>query len=101
MEKPRRGNDADASRNSISGRIPLYHKLGWQTFELQNVPDEALRAQMAAAPDPLGKTFSGLMIGLNEVGTIDMKEHLRNFPIQLTSVREYASQMIAAEASVY
>src|SRR5262249_26175636 len=61
---------------------------------------EALRVQMAAAPDSLSKTFSGLMIGLNEVGTIDMKETLRNFPIQLTSVREYAKQMIAAETAV-
>ena len=41
------------------------------------------------------------MIGLNEVGTIDMKETLRNFPIQLASVREYARQMIAAETAVY
>jgi hypothetical protein len=30
-----------------------------------------------------------------------MKETLRNFPIQLTSVREYARQMIAADAAVY
>src|SRR5215468_3624762 len=64
-----------------------------------SVSDEALRAQMAAAPDSLGKTFSGLMIGLNEVGTIDMKETLRNFPIQLTSVREYARQTIVHSVS--
>jgi NADH dehydrogenase len=51
--------------------------------------------------EALSKTFSGLMIGLNEVETIDMKETLRNFPIQLTSVREYARQMIAAGTAVY
>jgi len=33
------------------------------------------------------------------VGTIDMKETLRNFPIQLTSVREYARQMIVHSVS--
>jgi len=33
------------------------------------------------------------------VGTIDMKETLRNFPIQLTSVREYARQMIVPSVS--
>jgi hypothetical protein len=86
---------------SVLDAIEIFEQESGQTFELQNVPDEALRAQMAAAPDSLGKAFSGLMIGLNEVGTIDMKEALRNFPIQLTSVREYARQMIAAEAAVY
>lgn len=78
---------------SVLDAVGIFEQEGGQTFELQNVPDEALRAQMAAAHDSLGKTFSGLMIGLNEVGTIDMKETLRNFPIRLTSVREYASQM--------
>src|SRR5262245_48536102 len=86
---------------SVLDAVGIFEQESGQTFELQNVPDEALRAHMAAAPDSLGKTFSGLMIGLNEVGTIDMKETLRNFPIQLTSVREYARQMIAAEAAVY
>src|SRR5215831_6414950 len=84
---------------SVLDAVGIFEQESGQTFELQNVPDEALRAQMAAAPDSLGKAFSGLMIGLNEVGTIHMKETLRNFPIQLTSVREYARQMIAAETS--
>src|SRR5215831_13389897 len=82
---------------SVLDAVRIFEQESRQIFELQNVPDEALRAQMAAAPDSLGKAFSGLMIGLNEVGTIDMKETLRTFPIQLTSVREYARQMIAAE----
>src|SRR5215831_3962010 len=86
---------------SVLNAVGIFEQESGQTFELQNVPDEALRAQMAAAPDSLSKTFSGLMIGLNDVGTIDMKETLRNFPIQLTSVREYAKQMIAAETAVY
>jgi len=84
---------------SLLDAVEIFEQESGQTFELQNVPDEALRAQIAAAPDSLGKTFSGLMIGLNEVGRIDMKETLRNFPIQLTSVREYARQMIAAEVA--
>src|SRR5262245_10612444 len=86
---------------SLLDAVGIFEQESGQTFELQNLPDEALRAQMATAPDSLSKTFSGLMIGLNEVGTIDMKETLRNFPIQLTSVREYAKQMIAAETTVY
>src|SRR5215469_15747267 len=85
---------------SLLDAVGIFERESGQKFELQHVPDEALRAQMAAAGS-LGKTFGGLMIGLNEVGTIDMKETLRNFPIQLTSLREYARQMIAAETTVY
>jgi uncharacterized protein YbjT (DUF2867 family) len=84
---------------SVLDAVGIFEQESGQTFELQNVPDEALRAQMAAAPDSLRKAFSGLMIGLNEVGTIDMKETLRNFPIQLTSLREYARQCLSMAAS--
>src|SRR5215470_9499369 len=84
---------------SVLDAVGIFEQESGQTFELQNVPDEALRAQIAAAPDSLGKTFRGLMIGLNAVGTIDMKETLRNFPIQLTSVREYARQSLSMAAS--
>jgi uncharacterized protein YbjT (DUF2867 family) len=86
---------------SVLDAVGIFEQESGRTFELQNVSDEALRAQMAAAQDSLNRTFSGLMIGLNDVGTIDMKETLRNFPIQLTSVREYARQMIAAETAAH
>src|SRR5215469_9845116 len=84
---------------SVLDAVRIFEQESGQTFELQNIPNEALRAQIAAAPDSLSKTFRGLMIGLNAVGTIDMKETLGNFPIQLTSVREYARQMIVHSVS--
>src|SRR5215813_11279121 len=84
---------------SVLDAVGIFEQESGQTFELQNVPAETLRTQIAAAPDSLGKTFSGLMIGLNEVGTIDMKETLRYFPIQLTSLREYARQSLSMAAS--
>src|SRR5262249_28790947 len=84
---------------SVLDAVEIFEQESGQTFELQNVPAETLRTQIAAAPDSLGKTFSGLMIGLNEVGTINMKETLRNFPIQLTSLREYARQSLSMATS--
>src|SRR5262245_54726081 len=84
---------------SVLDAVGIFEQEGGQTFELQNVPDEALGAQISAAPASLGKTFCGLMIVLNEVGTIDMKEPLRTFPIQLASVREYARQMTVHSVS--
>src|SRR5262249_62118175 len=86
---------------SVLDAVEIFEQESGRTFELQNVPAEALRAQMAAAPDSLGKAFRGLMIGLTEVGRLAMRHTLRNFPIRLTSVREYVRQMIAAEPAVY
>jgi hypothetical protein len=84
---------------SVLDAVGIFEQESGQTFKLQNIPNEALRVQIAAAPDSLGKTFRGLMIGLNTVGTIDMNETLRNFPIKLTSVREYARQMTVHSVS--
>ena len=59
-------------------------------FDLQFVPEEALKAQKDAAQDPLGKSFATLMLGVANGSEIDMKKILHDFPIQLTSVIEYA-----------
>src|SRR5215831_3232450 len=84
---------------SVLDAVGIFEQESGQTFELQKIPDEGLRAQIAAAPESRGTTFRGLMMGLNAVETIDMKETLRNFPIQLTSVREYARQSLSMAAS--
>src|SRR5215831_10426061 len=45
---------------SVLDAVGIFEQESGQTFELQRVRDEELRAQMAA-PDSLGKTFGGLM----------------------------------------
>ena len=57
---------------------------------LQFVPKEALKAQRDAAQDPLSESFATLMLGLVNGSEIDMKNTLDDFPIQLTSVIDYA-----------
>ena len=59
-------------------------------FALQFVPKEALKAQKDAAQDPLSESFATLMLGLVNGSEIEMKNTLDNFPIQLTSVIDYA-----------
>jgi NADH dehydrogenase len=57
---------------------------------VQHVPEEALRAQHAAATDSLQQSFAGLMLYYARGDTIDMAETLRTLPVQhLKSVREY------------
>ena len=59
-------------------------------FELQFVPEEALKAQRDGAQDPLSESFSTLTLGLVNGSEIDMKSTLEDFLIQLTSVTDYA-----------
>ncbi|MGZ8524965.1 MAG: SDR family oxidoreductase [Chitinophagaceae bacterium] len=61
-------------------------------FELQFVPEEAIRAQRDAAPDPLSESFAALMLGVVQGSEIDMKKTMEVFPIQLTSVHDYAKR---------
>jgi uncharacterized protein YbjT (DUF2867 family) len=59
-------------------------------FALQFVPKEALEAQRDASQDPLSESFATLMLGVVNGSEIDMKNTLDDFPIQLTSVIDYA-----------
>jgi len=57
-----------------------------------HVPEEALRAQYAAATDPLQRSFAALTLGYALGDAIAMKMTLRLFPISLLSVQEYAGR---------
>ena len=59
-------------------------------FALQFVPKEALEAQRDAAQDPLSESFATLMLGIVNGSIINMKNTMEIFPMQLTSVNDYA-----------
>jgi len=61
-----------------------------QKFELQFVPEEALRAQKDSAGDSLSESFVALMLGVANGSEINMKSTLDLFPILLTSVNDFA-----------
>ena len=63
-------------------------------FELQYVPEEAITTQKDEAQDPLGKSFAALTLGVVKGSEIDMKNTLNVFPIQLTSVNDYARRWV-------
>jgi uncharacterized protein YbjT (DUF2867 family) len=70
--------------------VNIFEKAKGTKFELQYVPKEALEAQREAAQDDLNKSFATLMLGVVDGSEIDMKNTLNDFPIQLTSVDDYA-----------
>ena len=67
-----------------------------RTFEVQYVPEEALAEQQQTATDPAQQSFAGLMQWYAKGDTTDMHETLKTFPVQLTSVRDYAQSVLAA-----
>lgn len=75
--------------------VRIFEELGGRRFEVQHVSEEALEAQQAGAPDSLGQTFAGLMRCYADGDSIDMRATLAVFPIQLTSVRDYARRVLA------
>ena len=70
--------------------VRLAEQATGKTIAVQQVPEEALRAQLGAATDPLQQSFAALMLYYARGDAIDMTETLRALPVQhLKSVREY------------
>ena len=76
--------------------VMIFEEVGGQRFEITNAPAEALQAQKSVATDSLQKSFATLMLAQTVGDVIDMNETLKVFPIKLTSVREYATRMLAS-----
>lgn len=72
--------------------VSIFETTQGKKFTLQFVPEEALKAQKNAAPDPLSESFASLMLGYANGSAIDMKNTIQAFQIQLTSVHEYAKR---------
>ena len=71
--------------------VNIFETTKGKKFELQFVPEEALKAQRDGAQDPLSESFSTLTLGVVNGSKIDMISILDDFPIRLTSVIDYAN----------
>jgi uncharacterized protein YbjT (DUF2867 family) len=70
--------------------VRLAEQLVGRTIAVQHVPEEALRAQRAAATNPLQQSFAGLALYYAHGDVIDVADALRALPVQhMKSVREY------------
>lgn len=74
--------------------VKIFEEIGGQSFEVQNVPESALEEQLNAATDPMQQSFTGLMLAYALGDPIDMQETLKAFPVELTSVRNYAHSVL-------
>ena len=71
--------------------VQVFEKAGGRPFELQHVPEDALEAQQKDAADPMEQSFAGLMRCYAQGDRIPMTEMLETFPVQLTTVEDYAA----------
>jgi NADH dehydrogenase len=74
--------------------VKIFEEASGRPFELQFVPEEALEAQQAAASDPMQQSFSALMRFYAAGDLIEMSDTLQTFPVQLTTLREYARRIL-------
>jgi uncharacterized protein YbjT (DUF2867 family) len=82
--------------------VQIFEEAGGRKFTVTHVPEEALRAQKAAAPDSLQEAFAALMLYYAHGDVIDMKQAFEIFPRQaanLTSVRDYARGLLLAASA--
>jgi uncharacterized protein YbjT (DUF2867 family) len=70
--------------------VRIFERVQGREFEIQHVPDEALLEQKKIATDPLQESFAALMLYYSAGNVIDMRDTLQDFPMQLTSVEDYA-----------
>lgn len=73
--------------------VRIFEEVSGRKFEVELIPEEALKAQKAAATDPLSQSFSALMIGYAHGDVIDMTQVLKTYPVKLTTLREYAQRV--------
>lgn len=65
-----------------------------QSISVEHVPEAALEAQRASAADSLQASLAGLALSTARGSPVPMESTLREFPVRLTTVREYARRLV-------
>jgi NADH dehydrogenase len=81
--------------------VSIFERAAGRPFDVTHVPTEALRAQFAAATDPMQKSFTGLMLNYASAKPIDMTAVLKAFPLKLRTVAEHARSMLIGQRVAY
>jgi uncharacterized protein YbjT (DUF2867 family) len=74
--------------------VQVFEEVVGRSFEVRRVTEEALEEQEKAATDPMQQSFAGLMRCYARGDPIPMQDTLKAFPVQLTSVRDYAQSVL-------
>src|SRR6266542_612167 len=77
--------------------VKIFEQHTGTTFAVGRVPQEAIVIQKNGATDSLTESFAALMLAYAEGSMIDMKEALTTCPIELTSVKDNAKQVMPGQ----
>ena len=68
--------------------VAIFEEVLGKSFEVQLIPEAALRAQKTESVDPTQQSFTALMIDYAGGDAIDMLEILQGVLLHLTSVKD-------------
>ena len=75
--------------------VGTFEEVKGQPFEMQHVPEEALVGAWEAAEDPVSKSINAIMVDFARGDAIPMEETLATFPVNMTTVRQYAANVLS------
>lgn len=78
--------------------VARFEKIGGRPFQLEHVPEGALRAQFQEAADSMQKSMAGLVLGYLYGDAMNMASAVSQYGIKLTSVDEYARSVLGSAA---
>lgn len=90
------GPDEISQRDAVS----FFEESFGKKFNVIEVPEATLEAQWSGAENPFDKTFAGLMLGLARGWDSGMEPPFRQFPMQMTSPRDYVRNLARATGQV-
>lgn len=74
--------------------ISVFERVHGKSFAVQYVPKAALQQQKQAASNALEEAFAALMLSYADGNVMEMDETLRQIPMQMTTVKEYAQRVL-------
>jgi uncharacterized protein YbjT (DUF2867 family) len=89
------GPDEVSQRDAVR----IFEEVYGKKFNVIEVPEAALEAQWASAPNPWDKTFAGLMLAVARGFDTGVQPPYDKFPMRMTSVRDHARRMASASAN--
>lgn len=75
--------------------VAMFEEAFGKKFAVTEVPEETLEAQWKAAQNPFEKTFAALMLGVARGFDSGVKPPFEQFPMKMTSPREYVRRLAA------
>ena len=84
---------------SLREVVRIFEQESGRIFAREHVPVEALRVQVNAASNSLDKSIAALVLQAAQGDAMDMRPVLAKFPMQLTSVPDYARRVLGARVA--